>query len=515
MTFDTIEQSAVAVNEVSTYENIGTMGKSFDSSVSSVDGVYQSLDAGNLKSMSRWLGIDESMLSKIPTSEYMEITKQMLYGTEVEGNTTRGLVEISNMKKNEQYYNQNLRQQAGFSAEVISTAKENMIAKAEGTGITTYRADDRPDLFPRNDQYVDKIRVNESGEIVERIQSKFVGKDGNACLEKLMSKDYDKYFDDGKVDTIEIAKDKYDEIIDGKMVEQKRADLQKQLERVKVEGKEDVAENLQRKLDRLDKIDEMVKPSTVTEDEAIYATKHPKRYVAKAYAKEVAKAGNEVGMSSAKTAAAITFAVSTVENVQEVIDGEKAPEEAFVDVAKDTAVSTAVAYGSGFVSGAVATAMSSSSHQLIKTLGKSGVPGAVVSFGVDSYDSVIDYAQGEIDETQLAIDLGESAIGVVGSMAGSAIAGAVVGSVVPGAGTVVGAAAGLVGGMVGYAVTTEAYQTAIEFGTENAELLANQAKEIANNTIEAAKTAIPDKVENVKEAMNSFAAKAKLPFSFA
>lgn len=67
-------------------------------------------------------------------------------------------------------------------------------------------------------------------------------------------------------------------------------------------------------------------------------------------------------------------------------------------------------------------------------------------------------------------------VGVAGSVAGSAIAGAVVGSAVPGAGTVVGAAAGLVGGMVGYAVTTEAYQTAVEFGTENAELLANQAK---------------------------------------
>ena len=78
------------------------------------------------------------------------------------------------------------------------------------TGVKTYRADDRPDLFQKNDQYVDKIRVDSTGNI-ERIQVKFVGKDAAECLSKLTSKDFDKYFNDGKVDKMEVPKDYYTE----------------------------------------------------------------------------------------------------------------------------------------------------------------------------------------------------------------------------------------------------------------------------------------------------------------
>ena len=51
-----------------------------------------------------------------------------------------------------------------------------MIAFSE----VTYRADDRPDLFHKNDQFVDKIRVDADGNVLERIQTKFVGSDGQS-----------------------------------------------------------------------------------------------------------------------------------------------------------------------------------------------------------------------------------------------------------------------------------------------------------------------------------------------
>ena len=41
---------------------------------------------------------------------------------------------------------------------------------------------------------------------------KFVGHDGESCLKKLTSKAFDKFFEDGKVDRIEIPADFYDEI---------------------------------------------------------------------------------------------------------------------------------------------------------------------------------------------------------------------------------------------------------------------------------------------------------------
>ena len=59
--------------------------------------------------------------------------------------------------------------------------------KMEKSGLTTYRADDLPGEFKKNDQLVDKVRKNAQGQIVERIQVKFVGGDGAQCLKKLAS----------------------------------------------------------------------------------------------------------------------------------------------------------------------------------------------------------------------------------------------------------------------------------------------------------------------------------------
>ena len=381
----------------------------------------------------------------------------------------------------------------------------------DGSGITSYRADDRPDLFQKNDQYVDKIRVNSKGEIVDRVQVKFVGKNASECLSKLVSPKYDKYFNDGMVDKMEIPKDYYDEM--KAMIPDKISDLEKQLERVKEDGNTEAAKGIEAKIDRLQKVDQMIEQSTVSSDEAIYATKHPKRYAAKQFMENTFAESNKAGLESAKMAATITVAVSTVDNVSKVMDGELTVEEAVIDVAKDTGAAAGIAYGTAFVSSAVSQAMSASSHELIKSLGHSGIPAAVVSFGVQSFDSVVDYANGVIDGKELAYDLGENAVEVGGSMAGAAITGAVVGSVVPGAGTVVGFAAGMVGGMVGCAVASEAYQSAVEYGVENADVLAAKAHEMADHTIEIATEVVPDKVQNIAASINKFAALNNLPFS--
>ena len=513
--FDVFDKASVAVKEVNISEKMTDLGKSFESSIKSVDGVYKSSELSPENGFANWLSIEESALAGMKTTDYMAVTNRMLNGAETEVGRTLGLKEINGWKVNPEYKTQNLKQHAGYAAEVIGTAKENMLADIEGTGVKVSRADDRPDMFPKNDQYVDKIREYPDGRI-EKIQVKFVGKNGNECLDKLMSKKYDKYFEEGKVDKIEISKENYKEIMgdNGKLINERINDYQKQLDRVKADGKTEVAEGIQNKIDKLNDLKNgKLEESKVSQAEAEYAVKHPERYAAKCYAKDIVRAGDKAGRSSAKVAASVTFAVSTVENVQSVIDGEKTTEEAVVDVAKDTVVSGAAAYGVGFVSGAASSAMAASSNQMIRSMGNAGVPGVVVAFAVDSYDSVSDYAQGIIDEKQLAYDLGESASGVAGSVVGSAVAGAVVGSVVPGAGTVVGAAAGLAGGMVGYAVATEAYATAVEIGTENADVIAETAEKYANQTIEIAQEVIPDGVDTLKGSMADFGSKANLPFS--
>ena len=102
-----------------------------------------------------------------------------------------------------------------------------------------------------------------------------------------------------------------------------------------------------------------------------------------------------------------------------------------------------------------------------------------------------------------------------------AVVGGAVGSVVPGAGTAAGMVAGkvtgygvgMVAGMVGCAIASEAYATAVEFGAENAGVLAEKAKVAAQGTIELAKVHAPEKVADIRNAVNDYASKFNLPFS--
>lgn len=236
---------------------------------------------------------------------------------------------------------------------------------------------------------------------------------------------------------------------------------------------------------------------------------------------------HELGLKAGIEAAALTCAISTIDNVSQYISGDVTAEEMVVNIAKDTGTAGTIGYGVGFVSSAVSHSMSKSSHELIKAVSKSGVPAAVVAFGISSYDSISDFAQGEIDGEELAYDLGNSVASVAGGMAGTwaataagAKVGAVLGSVVPGAGTATGAAVGavagfgvsVVGGMVGTAVASEAYKTAVELGGKGVEVLASKVQEVASGTVESAKVEIPDKVDEIRSVLNDFAKSNKLPF---
>lgn len=120
--------------------------------------------------------------------------------------------------------------------------------------------------------------------------------------------------------------------------------------------------------------------------------------------------------------------------------------------------------------------------------------------------------RGEIDGTELAYNLGENAAGVAGGFVGGAMAGAAIGTVAAPVGTVAGS---VVGGVVGCVIATEAYATAVEYGAEGAEILADKAQELANNVVDCVAENAPEVLDDVKGAFNEFAENVKLPFSFA
>lgn len=523
MRIDTIEASGINVEKVELTSHLRTLNKGFETSTKSIDGSYQNIDSSVDYNLQKMLGIEDSAVIASLHPTIMDSTKEMLYGVERNGFKTMGLTDLSKWKLDptSDYYYQNLKQQSGFSAEILSTYKENLAARAQGSDLTTYRADDLPELFPRNDQYVDKVRMNSDGQIVERIQTKFVGKNGKDWLSKMMSKDFEKYLDGKHVDKLECPKDYYDDV--KAAIPEKISDLEKQLERVKADGKTDVAEGIQKKIDKLNKIDEMVEQSNTTTGEAMYARLHPKSAAAKIFATETVKLSNAEGLKSGALAAGITITVSTVDNVSAYLDGEITAEEMVKDIASETAAAGALGYGTQFISTAVSQTMRASSSQLIRTVGGSCLPAAAVSFAVESYDFISDFAQGEISGSELAYDLGENATAIAGGIKGAAVGasigtkvGAVVGTVAGPAGTAVGAAVGgvtgsIVGGVVGCVIASEVYATAVEFGAEHVEQIAEKAQEFADSTIEAVKEAVPEQLDNVKTAFNNFANSINLP----
>lgn len=235
-------------------------------------------------------------------------------------------------------------------------------------------------------------------------------------------------------------------------------------------------------------------------------------------AKERFGTANEVGLKSGVVAAGLTCAMSSVDNISACVNGEISGEEAAVEIAKDTAIAGGTAYGTAFISTAVSETMKGSSKVLLQRVGNSCLPAAAAVFVVDSTDSIIDYAKGEIDGSELIYDLGDSASSVAGGFASGA-AGAKIGAAIgtaiaPGVGTVAGTVVGSVaGGVVGTVVASEAYATAVEAGAEGAQYLAERAETLAKDTVDLIRENLPEKSDEVKSAFNDFAKKCNLPFS--
>lgn len=130
--------------------------------------------------------------------------------------------------------------------------------------------------------------------------------------------------------------------------------------------------------------------------------------------------------------------------------------------------------------------MSASSHEFISAMSNAGVPAMIVSFGVETCDSVVGFANGSIDGKELAYDLGEAGVKVALSAGAVGLAGAAVATVglAGGAATLATMGASLIAGTVATVIAVEAYETAIDLATPGAEKLLDKAKSLANETYE-------------------------------
>ncbi len=333
------------------------------------------------------------------------------------------LEEISKRKINPNYINQNTNQQAGFSAELKEQAHANAqnILMENGERLVQYdnlSVDQKAqigELFPnyatpsKNHEIVDYVRVDRNGNVISNTltQSKFVGRNGAECFEKFLSKDYEKYFENGV--KMEIPKDFFGDF--QKEANIKIKSLESHIAKQKSFGDFQKAAKLEEKLQKCKTIKANTRPASITKKEAIEARLNPKLSTAK----DVANLSHQAGMNAAQTGALIGGGVSLVTNIYECFANGKDPIKAIKHTTIATLKGGALSYGSAFASSSLGGLMQSSANKVIQSLGKGSVPAMIVSVVAANATILGRYLSGKIDESELLKQLGKANTTLVSS----------------------------------------------------------------------------------------------------
>lgn len=386
------------------------------------------------------------------------------------------LEEISKRKINPNYIKQNINQQAGYSAEIKEQARVNEHNILAGKGERIVQYDDLSSgkkaqvkkLYPnyatpsKNHEIVDYVSVDEKGNVIPgtAVQSKFVGRNGEECFKKLLSKPYKKYFENGA--KMKIARNHYGDF--QRAVNTRIKSLESQIAKQKGLGDFQKATILEEKLQKCKTIKAHTRPASTTKAGAIEARLNPNLSTAK----DVARVSHQAGMNAAQTGALIGGGVSLMTNIYECIANGKDPIKALKHTTIATLKGGALSYGSAFASSSLGGLMQSSANKVIQSLGKGSLPAMFVGACVANATVLTRYFSGKIDGTELRKQLMKANTTLVSSGA-MAVAGQALIPI-----PVVGA---LIGGFVG-AILSETCFNAFLKAREEAKLARQRRIEI-------------------------------------
>ncbi|MGL2471815.1 hypothetical protein ACOWNU_04755 [Helicobacter pylori] len=333
------------------------------------------------------------------------------------------LEEISKRKVNPNYIKQNINQQAGYSAEIKEQAHVNahniLAGKRERIvqydNLSSGQKAQVKKLFPnyatpkKNHEIVDYISVDEKGNVIPGTltQSKFVGRNGEECFKKLLSKDYKKYFENGA--KMKIARNHYGDF--QRAVNTRIKSLESQIVKQKGLGNFQKAAHLEEKRQYCKTIKAHTRPARVAKGEAIEARLNPNLSTAK----DVTRVSHQAGMNAAQTGALIGGGVSLVTNVYECIANGKDPMKAIKHTAIATLKGGVLSYCSTASSSFLGGLMQSSANKIIQSLGKGSLPAIFVGACVANATVLTRYLSGKIDETELLKQLGKANTTLVSS----------------------------------------------------------------------------------------------------
>ena len=364
----------------------------------------------------------------------------------------KGLKEISKYNVDPNNPDSSIKQQAGFAAEIKATSRKNAKRIIDKDTTRAYRTDDMGSV---NDPLYDIVDVDANGNVIvgSESQMKFVGASPEKLLDALAGKKYQKYLDANAI--LDIADDDYDALmgINGNkgIIDQKIEALQKQLEKAKENGNNELATKKKIEIEKYKKIKEKIRKAGLTRKEAIEARKNP----VLSTAKDIVKTSHQAGLEQAKYGACISGSISIVKNVVACAKGEKDPAEAAKSVVIDTGKGAATSYATAFVGSTIKGAMQNSSSAGIRELANTNLATGLVTTTITVGKTMKRYLSGEIDGAECVEELGEKGVGEIGSAMFASIGIAVVPSSAPALLSVIG---GIAGATLGYTAAVAVYQ---------------------------------------------------------
>lgn len=363
----------------------------------------------------------------------------------------KGLKGISKYKvstQSEKVAANNIKQQAGFSAEVQMAAQKNAENIINGKAERVIRADDHPD-FGKNHQVYDHVELDARGTPIpgSGSQMKFVN-DVDGLLRNIAEgegggkSDKSRYLD-AKLD---LPSEQVAEAI--KICDRKAKELRQQAEALEVRGKPDLAAQKRAQAENYDRLKGNIRDNGLTTEQAIFLRKHPEL----ATAINIARTSHRAGVQGAKVGALFGGAISAVTNMIAVHQGDKELKDAILDTGLATGKAALAGYGTAFVGTAVKGMMQQSANTTVRALSRTSLPSLAVTVCLEVGDAVKRYVRGEINEVEFLEAIGEKGSGLLASGMFAAIGQIAI--PIP----VVGAA---IGSMIGYTLSSMLYQDAL------------------------------------------------------
>lgn len=384
----------------------------------------------------------------------------------------RSLRSVAKSKVNPDYRENNISQQAGYSAEVAKTAKDNARNIIDGKDVRVARTEDVAG-FGKNHPVADHVEISSGTPDPASIsQMKFVNRPED-LLDKIArgsgggKNDLSRYMENNAIDlpTEQVAQAKahcLDRVVS----------LRNQAKAVEEQGKSELAEKFHNEADNYEQLEGKIRDSGLSREQARNYRLDPELETAK----DIAGISHSAGMQGAQIGAIIGGSISLAVNAFSLISGEKDFEDAAFNVLSDTGKASALGYTGAFAGSAAKAYMQQSSSDVTRALAKTALPALAVTACISMGASIYAFADGSLNASQLFEQMGGTLSNTLASSMGATLAGQIIIPV-----PVLGA---LVGGLVASTLSGMFYQAFSESG-KRADVAEQHYQEIKKQCDEA------------------------------